>query len=177
MKILIGTKNKSKIEGVKNAFQEFFSNIEIEDISVPSNVLEQPINDDIYLGALNRVNNLIEFSKKHKKNAEYFVGIESGITNKFGKWVNVSIAVIKDKNGYESLGMSPAYPIPSKYINQIKKTDLGTIMKDLFNKDNLSDKKGGVSYLTHNIVSREDLTKSAVIMALTKFINGDIWSD
>lgn len=57
MKILIATKNKRKIEGAKRAFLRYFDNVEINSVAVESNVAEQPVNDEIYTGAKNRVNN------------------------------------------------------------------------------------------------------------------------
>ena len=44
MKILIGTKNPGKIEGAKQAFEQYFENIEIEGVPVSSDVGDQPIN-------------------------------------------------------------------------------------------------------------------------------------
>ena len=66
MKVLIGTKNKSKIEGAKKAFNMYFDNVEIEGISVNSNVNKQPVNEEIFKGAVNRVNNLEEYVKENK---------------------------------------------------------------------------------------------------------------
>ena len=51
MKVLIGTKNPGKIQGAKEAFEKYFDNVEIEGISVDSEVGNQPINEDILLGA------------------------------------------------------------------------------------------------------------------------------
>ena len=48
-------------------------------------------------------------------------------------------------------------------------------MDKIFNGDELSKGKGGISILTKDAVSRIDLTKDAFIMALTKHINGDVW--
>ena len=55
MKILMGTKNPGKIEGARQAFEKYFDNIEIEGIPVSSNVGDQPINEEIFQGAKNRV--------------------------------------------------------------------------------------------------------------------------
>ena len=57
MKILIGTKNPGKIEGAREAFEKYFDNVEIEGISVNSEVGDQPINKEILQGAKNRVKN------------------------------------------------------------------------------------------------------------------------
>ena len=62
MKILIGTKNPGKIEGARQAFELYFNNVEIEGIPVNSDVGEQPINEEIFLGAKNRVKNLKEYA-------------------------------------------------------------------------------------------------------------------
>ena len=51
MKVLVATKNQGKIEGAKRALENYFDNVEIQGISVESNVSEQPVNDEIYNGA------------------------------------------------------------------------------------------------------------------------------
>ena len=42
MKVLIGTSNPGKIQGAKEAFEKYFENVEIEGISVDSEVGVQP---------------------------------------------------------------------------------------------------------------------------------------
>lgn len=176
MKVLIGTKNLGKIEGAKKAFEKFFENIEIEGINVSSDVGDEPLNKEIYEGARNRVNNLLNYAAKNKIDADYFLGIESGITNLLGKWIIVNVAVIKNKEGYESWGTSPGFPVPDKYVNEIIKTDLGKVMDSIFEKNDLRSSIGGVSYLTKENITRIDLTEDAFIMALTQFVNNN-WND
>lgn len=176
MKVLIGTKNPGKIQGAKEAFNNFYKNIEVTGIPVSSNVSEEPVNEEIYIGAKNRVDNLITYAKENNVEAEFFVGIESGITNLLGKWVIINIAVIKDKNGYESWGTSPAFPVPEKYVKDIIEKDLGIVMDEIFNGNGLKNGKGGISFLTNDVISRIDLTREAFVMALTQFIN-DKWTD
>ena len=64
MKVLVATKNQGKIEGAKRALENYFDNVEIQGIPVESNVCEQPVNDEIYNGAKNRVKNLKMYAKK-----------------------------------------------------------------------------------------------------------------
>ena len=71
MKVLIATKNQGKIEGAKRALENYFDNVEIQGISVESNVSEQPVNDEIYNGAKNRVKNLKMYAKE-KNTEDYF---------------------------------------------------------------------------------------------------------
>ena len=175
MKILIGTKNPGKIEGAKLAFEKYFDNVEIDSVSVNSEVGEQPINEEILQGAKNRVKNLKEYANKNNVNVDYFVAVEAGITNLLGEWIDINLALIDDDKGLQSIGTSQGFPIPDKYINDIQQTDLGKVMDKIFNGDGLSKGKGGISFLTKDQVSRIDLTRDAFIMALTKYINGEIW--
>ncbi len=175
MKILIGTKNPGKIAGAEQAFLEYFRDVEIEGIPVSSDVSDEPLNEEIYIGAKNRVNNLMQYAKENNIEADYFLGIESGITKNLGRWTIVNVAVIKNKDGEESWGNSPGFPVPDKYVDEIIKTDLGQVMDKIFNEKEIRLGKGGISFLTHDKISRIDLTKEAFIMALTKFVNGDIW--
>jgi len=48
-------------------------------------------------------------------------------------------------------------------------------MDGIFQKEGLNKGKGGISYLTHDEISRIDLTRNAFIMALIEHINGDMW--
>ncbi len=137
---------------------------------------EEPVNHEIYKGARNRVDNLIKYAKENQIDVEYFLGIESGITNLLGKWVIINIAVIKNKEGYESWGASPAFPVPNKYVEEIISTDLGQVMDKMFKQNDLRSNKGGINFLTNGVISRIDLTKEAFIMALTQYIN-EFWKD
>ena len=98
MKILISTKKTRKIQGAKEAFENYFDKFDIQGIPVPLDVSEEPVNNEIYEGARNRVDNLKKYAEENNIEAEYFLAIESGITNLLGKWVIINIAVIKDKN-------------------------------------------------------------------------------
>lgn len=177
MLVLIGSKNPGKIEGAQKSFNRFFKDVEIIGVKVPSDVNNQPVNEDIYKGAKNRVLHLMEYAKENKIDADYFVAVESGISNGFGKWTIVNIAVIMDKTGKESWGNSSGFPVPNKYVNSIIATELGMVMDEIFTKHDLRSTVGGISYLTHENITRIDLNESAFIMALTQFVNGNLWSD
>lgn len=175
MKIIIATKNPGKIEGAKEAFVEYFKEFEIEGISANSDVPEEPVNEQIYEGASNRVKNVRKIAQEQGKEADYYIAVESGITNKLGEWAIINIAVIEDKKGFKSFGTSQGFPVPNKYVKEIIETDLGKVMDRIFNETELRAGKGGINLLTKDKVSRIDLTKQAFIMALTQFLNGEIW--
>jgi len=176
MKILVGSKNPVKIQGAKEAFEVYFENVDVEGISVNSNVAEQPVNEEIYKGAKNRALNLMNYAKDNNIEADYYASVESGMTNSLGAWAIINVAVIIDKNGYESMGLSEGFPIPSKFVEEIKEKSLGYVMEKLSNVNDIAKKYGGVYFLTRK-TTRTDLSRNAFIMALTQFTNGDIWHD
>ena len=171
MKVLMGTKNPGKIEGAKQAFEEYFDGIEIEGIAVDSDVSNQPFNDEIFKGATNRVKNLKNYAKSNNIEADFYIASEAGIIDLSGEFVSINSAYIEDKAGLKSLGISQGFPVPEKYIEEIKEKELSSVMDKLFEGNRLSDGKGGINFLTKGKVSRIELTKNAFIMALTKYIN------
>ena len=175
MKILMGTKNPGKIEGARQAFEKYFDNVEIEGIPVSSNVGDQPINEEIFQGAKNRVKNLKEYAKSNNIEADFYISSEAGITNLLGDWIDINAVVIEDSKGFQSVGTSQGFPIPNRYIDEIKETELGKVMDKIFSGKELGKGKGGISFLTKNEVTRIDLTKNAFIMALISHINEDLW--
>ncbi len=175
MKILIGTKNPGKIEGAKQAFEKYFDNVEIEGVQVSSNVGDQPINEEILQGAKNRVKNLKKYAINNNIEADFYISSEGGITNLLGEWIDINVVVIEDSKGFQSIGTSQGFPIPNKYLDEIKQTELGKVMDKIFNGKELGKGKGGINFLTKDEVSRIDLVKNAFVMALVSHINGDTW--
>lgn len=175
MKILMGTKNPGKIEGAKQAFEKYFENVEIEGISVKSEVGDQPLDEEILQGAKNRVKNLRKYALENQIEADFYISSEAGITNLLGEWIDINCAVVENSTGFQSVGTSQGFPIPDNYIEEIRNTELGKVMDKIFSGKELGKGKGGISFLTKGEVSRIDLTRSAFIMALTKHINGEIW--
>lgn len=176
MKVLIATKNPGKIEGAKRALEHYFKDIEILGIPVNSAVSEQPLNKEIYNGAKNRVKNLKIYAKENNIQADLFLSIESGINNLLGPWLITNIAVVENNNDFGSYGASPSFPVPDNLVNDIIDSDLSKVMNKVFVQDEeRHNKGGGIQLLTHNIISRIDLTESAFIMALTKYINDNKW--
>ena len=181
MKVLIATKNQGKIEGAKRALEKYFDNITVEGIPADSEVGEQPVNNEIYEGAKNRVKNLKKYCKENNIKADLFLSIESGINNLLGRWMITNIAVIEDNENFESYGTSPSFPVPERLVNDIiEDTGIGIDEKEIdkiFEKDEeRHNKGGGIQLLTKNIVTRIDLTELAFTMALTKYINKEKWN-
>ena len=87
-----------------------------------------------------------------------------------------NIAVIEDNEDFESYGTSSSFPVPDNLVQKIIDTNLSEVMNTIFEEDKeRHNHGGGIQLLTHNKISRIDLTEEAFIMALTKYINGEKW--
>lgn len=177
MKVLIGTKNPGKIEGAKRAFEKYFDNVEVIGVKAESNVSEQPVGKETFLGARNRVDNLMKYSKENNISADYFVAVESGITEDLGFWAITNVAVIKNAVGEMGVGASESFPVPKKYVKTIINETLAPVMDKLFEESDLRSSTGGIALLTHDVLTRIDLNEHAFVMALTTFVNKNLWKD
>ena len=74
------------------------------------------------------------------------------------------------------MGTSAGFPVSNKYLDEIISTDLNKVITKLFTLNEEESREGAISYLTKNVIARTHLTEEAFIMALTKFINGNIWT-
>ena len=122
------------------------------------------------------VNELTEYAKENNIEADLFLGIESGINDLLGRWMITNIAVIEDDKDFESYGTSPSFPVPDNLVQKVLDTNLSVAMDTVLGEDKeRHNHSGGIQLLTHNEISRIDLTEYAFIMALTKYINGEKW--
>ncbi len=174
MKAIIGTMNPGKIEGAKEALEAFYDDVEVRGYKAESNVGDQPVSEETLEGARSRAKSSMEYAKDNNIEADYFMGVESGIINLYDSWFIANAAVIIDKNGYESIGYGPIFPVPDKYVEEIIKTDFGHVVEKIFNESDLGKTVGGVDGLTNHSISRIQITKEAFIMAMTKHFN-DYW--
>ena len=55
---------------------------------------------------------------------DYYIASEAGITDLFGEWIDINMAVIEDEQGKQSIGTSQGFPIPKKYREEIKESEL-----------------------------------------------------
>ena len=87
-----------------------------------------------------------------------------------------NITVIVDNKDFESYGTSPSFPVPYNLVQKVLDTNLSEAMDSVLGEDKeRHNHSGDIQLLTHNEISRRDLTEYAFIIALTKYINGEKW--
>lgn len=167
-KIIVASLNPAKIHAVESAFTQAFPVMDFvfEGISVNSEVSDQPMSCiETKQGAINRVNN----AKALHPNAHYYVGLEAGIEN------SATFAWMIIDNG-EMIGesRSSSLPLPTAVIAAVNQgKELGDVMDEQFNTDNIKQKGGAIGLLTNNLLTRSSVYQQALLLALIPFLHPD----
>lgn len=168
MNVVVASKNPVKVEATREGFEAFFSEIKLQGVEVDSGVSDQPMSDDeTLLGARTRSEN----ARKIYPAADFWVGIEGGIEIGILGLTAFAWVVI---TGKENTGQSrtTSFQLPLQVAELINKGyELGVANDILFKKENSKQKSGAVGILTNDKVSRTELYKQAVQLALIPFLN------
>lgn len=171
IKVAVGSTNSVKVQATVEAFQEVFGEVEIIEKEVDSEVLDQPFGKEVIDGSKNRAKNVLKIT-----NADFGVGIESGVMKLGERWYNLGFITIADKKGRIGTGTSGWFECPSNILEEIKKgKELGEVMDKITGRKNVKKQEGAVGILTKRKVSRKDLYKHGVLMALIPFLSPELF--
>ena len=175
MKIIVASKNPVKIQAVKNGFIEMFPDweLDIEGVSVPSNVSDQPMgNDETFDGAMNRAKN----AQVQMPNADFLVGVEGGNIRHGETDMEVMAWIVvlgKDKVGK---ARTAGFFLPKAVIDLINQGyELGHADDIVFKLDNSKQKMGSAGLLTDGVMNRLRFYVPAVILALIPFYKEELF--
>lgn len=168
--VIIASLNPAKINAVKVAFSQVFPEqaFQYQGISVPSGVSAQPMSDrETHLGALNRVIH----AKTQCPNGDFFVGLEAGIEN------NTTFAWMVIDDGHQhGESRSSSLQLPPVVLQKLNDdNELGDVMDELFQTENIKQKGGAISLLTHQQLTRSSVYQQALILALIPFCNPELF--
>lgn len=176
MKILVGSENPVKLEAVKDAFIFYFDKVEVIGIKVPSGVPDQPINDETLRGAENRAAILKELNKTERLDADFFIGVEGGIVEKYGRWFAFGGMCIMDIKGNKSFGTSAHFELPDEVTKRLlEREELGEVMDEIMRLKNTKQKMGAIGFFTKGIMNRKELYIPGIISALVPFNHPDMY--
>lgn len=174
MKVAIGSDNPVKISAVKKAFNKVWPKTKFDfvGIKVSSGVSHQPMSDrETIQGATNRARRARDFAK-----ADFGVGLEGGIQKIGNKWFDCGWIVVMDKKGNTGVGSSLRMHVPRIMMTYVKKgMEIGTIDDMLFNVKNSKKGTGHFGLMSNNLITREKGYIEAVISALARFINPQLF--
>ena len=175
MLVAVGTKNPSKLEGVRRVFTDFFPGVRFESLDTSSVTHAQPIGvDQIIEGAIRRARFAIS-----KTRARFGVGVEAGIfpINKRLGHMDHQEAVIMNRRGRFSLGSSAGFMLPSRWMRRMIRegNELEHYAVEMTGVSGVGDKEGLVYHLTKGRISRSDLTEQCVRTALVPWLHADLY--
>ncbi len=161
--VLVGSKNPAKLKAVESGFKAYFCDVVVRGIDVPSGVSAQPIGEETFRGAENRVRHLQRLGK-----ADYYCAIEGGLVKNYGRVFCFGVACISDGKRM-AFATSPYFAIPEEFQEAFHaKKELGEIAKAYTGDESVKKEKGVVGYLTEGRITREELYIPAVVLALAE---------
>lgn len=170
---VVGSKNQIKTQAVEDIVHKFWSEVEVLGIDVSSNVANQPRTDEeTKNGAINRAENALN----NKPDADYGVGLESGIEFRpDGLWTIGWIAVT-DKKGKIGLAKTVEFRLPPGMAKLIENgLEQGQADAQFFKREDNGEKEGLVGLLTKGSVKRAEAFSQAIIFALVPFLNPEYY--
>lgn len=171
MKIFVGSMNPVKVEAVREVFEEFFDDVKVVGEEVGSGVSRQPFGDEVIRGAEDRARKALKLV-----DADYGVGIEGGIMKLGNRWYNLGFVVIINREGKMGTGTSGWFECSPSILEKLKKgKELGEVIDELTGRKDTKMQEGAIGLFTKGKISRKDLYKHGVFMALIPFIASDFF--
>ncbi|MCX6045365.1 MAG: inosine/xanthosine triphosphatase [Chloroflexi bacterium] len=165
---VVGTTNPAKLAAVENALKQIWPQVKIASVNVDSGVRAQPLSDqEAILGATNRARLALA-----SIDADLGIGVEGNTVEIEQGMFSTAWVVVVDRVGVIGLGSSGRFLLPEVVTQAVRQGgELGPLMDELTGEQNTKHKQGAVGILTNNLITRSAALETAVIFALTRFIN------
>jgi inosine/xanthosine triphosphatase len=154
MIVRVGTANAMKVRAARQAFATWFKRVKVSGVEVSTGVSPQPVSfGEIVRGARER-------ARRAFRDCDYSVGIEAGVFRVAAVASNafqITVACVFDGRR-EALGAGPFYEVPARMLREIVKADAGS-----------------VAVVTKGRVTRGQVTRDAVLMALAPFVSAELY--
>ena len=173
-KIIVASQNPTKIQGTADGFESMFPDtpFTVEAVEVASDVSEQPMGDsETLMGAHNRALS----ARACHPDADFWVGIESGVKEHDAGLAVFSWVVVLDKN---RMGRSRTntFFLPPRVAGLVRNgQSLGAANDHVFQRKNSNQESGASGLLTGDVITRRGLYHQAVIYALIPFKNPELY--
>ncbi|GGP14358.1 DUF84 family protein [Oceanobacillus neutriphilus] len=148
--VIIGSKNPTKVEAVKNVFQGF----EVSSLDVPSSVSVQPFSDEeTRAGAINRAKACAASSS-----GAIGIGLEGGVMYVDDTLFLCNWGALATDDGELFTASGARIALPKEIENELKTAgELSIVMDAYTKKENVRSHEGAIGIFTNNLVSREDM--------------------
>ncbi|QTN00119.1 DUF84 family protein [Sediminibacillus dalangtanensis] len=150
MKIYVGSMNPAKIKAVKKVFPED----EVVEIDVASKVSLQPFSDEETMeGAVNRARECASMNPD-----SIGIGLEGGVMELNEELYLCNWGALISENGKTFLASGARIPLPPEVAAQLEKgIELGEVMDEYAQRQDVRKKEGAIGIFTNELVSREEM--------------------
>jgi non-canonical (house-cleaning) NTP pyrophosphatase len=174
MMLYLGSVSKVKYEAINEVINEYLKEVRKifgEPKVIPNNVESgvdiTPVNEETYIGAKNRAYNLYKLIKD--ENSAY-LGLESGLAQRFGSIFEETVCVILFK-GMEYVGYSSGIKVPDYIVKRLENGEKHyEVLSEIARRRGLNPKDTWGIY-TNLILSRKIELKEAFRNALLTLIS------
>lgn len=177
IRLRVASKNPVKVAAAQQAFALAFPThtIHCEGMETQSGVADQPMTEaETRLGAQNRVHFCSD--KDDSDSTDYYVAMEGGVDQFEEGAATFAYVAILNRDGLIHTGRSANLPLPQKVFDRLAAgEELGHVMDDLFNEENIKQKGGAIGVLTNNIATRESIYTQALVLALAPVLHPDFY--
>lgn len=175
MKIILGSKNKSKKEAIELAFKkQQIKDFEIQQVEVDSHVSSKPLNEDTIKGAHNRNLEVLKYCLENNINFDLLISIEGGYEQIGSYYFLVTYASIIDKEGQEFIGKSQGLQITESMFEWVRNgKSLNQLIEEIIGTKENKKKNGISGFLTNGAYYRALFDSTAISTALETLKNQD----
>lgn len=169
MKVVVGSMNPVKINSVRNVMGEYFGKLEVVGSEVSSGVDDQPRTDEETIrGARHRAKTVLEQFGE----AEMGFGLEGGVYRQDDRLFESAWCAVLHRDGREGLGGGLRFELPLKIAERVEGgEELGPVMNDLLDRDDVKKDEGAVGVLTKGKLTRTKAYEGLVYLAIMKFVS------
>ena len=172
--VAVGSTNPVKVKATQNAFQKIWPDKKfiVKGVQIDSGISNQPMSDQESIqGAKNRAAKAL-----HELKADYGVGLEGGVNQIDEYWFDCGWVVVVDSKGIEGIGSTARIITPPKMMEMIHQgQELGNVVDYFFGTKNAKQSDGHFGLMTRNAITRTSGYTDGIIMALTRFLNPQLF--
>lgn len=161
MQIAVGSTNPVKVNAVIACFGE-----EVEGISVPSGVREQPWGDEeTIVGAKQRAKAAMEQGQ-----ATIGIGLEGGVQLIDNRLYLCNWGALVDKEGMEIVAGGAGLPLPEEIKEKMDMgEELGPVISAFAKRSEVNKKEGAIGIFTNGAITRTHMYKQIVELLLGQY--------
>lgn len=169
----VGSLNPIKLQAVQEGAAMLLGEVEVRAVAVASGVRAQPLGDEeMIAGAATRAQAALNACA----NAGYGVGLEGGVLDLREGMFACAWCVVIDRNSVVGFASTGRFQLPPQVAELVRGgMELGEADDMIFGRTNSKQNEGAVGILTHGQLTRAQFYAPAVMLALVKFVNQDIY--